>query len=194
MAITRKEFIKRACLSGAGFCGFGVRAGDGGSRRQASGPTEAEARERKFIRNWISTLLFRIDETTDPDESRRILKPCAEAHYDLLGMDQLLSPYVGDMDKFLVFLSREWDWKIESRPEAGLIIADENKDHCVCPLVDREKGVRSSILCYCSEGFAERMFSKVAEHPVKARVMTSILRGDDRCRYEINLKALPSAG
>jgi predicted hydrocarbon binding protein len=64
-------------------------------------------------------------------------------------------------------------------------IADENKTKCVCPMVNKEKGVRSSILCYCSEGFAEKMFSTVVGHPVKAKVISSIHRGNNRCKYQI---------
>ena len=100
-------------------------------------------------------------------------------------MDKVLAPYVGDMTRFTQFIGDQWGWKIDYKPEIGVIVADENKSFCVCPMVNKEKGIRSSILCYCSEGFAEKMFSTVAGHPVKARVISSIHRGDDRCKYEI---------
>jgi hypothetical protein len=68
-----------------------------------------------------------------------------------------------------------------------VLIADENKDLCVCSVTGYEKGVDSSVLCYCFEGFAERMFSIVWRKPVSARVVLSIRRGDERCCYEVVL-------
>jgi predicted hydrocarbon binding protein len=115
------------------------------------------------------------------------MKPCSLAHYDFLEMDKILAPYVGDMVKFTQFISEQWGCKIDYNPETGVIVADENKSFCVCPMVDKKKGAGSSILCYCSEEFAEKMFSTIAGHPVKARVISSIPRGDDRCKYEIRI-------
>jgi predicted hydrocarbon binding protein len=100
-------------------------------------------------------------------------------------MDKVLAPYVGDIKKFIQFIGEKWDWKINYNPDSGVIIADENKTQCVCPMVNKEKGVRSSILCYCSEGFAEKMFSTVLGRTVKATVVSSILRGDKSCKYMI---------
>ncbi|HEY4786610.1 MAG TPA: hypothetical protein VIH57_11195, partial [Bacteroidales bacterium] len=65
------------------------------------------------------------------------------------------------------------------------LIADENKNYCVCPISQIRKDVSISAMCYCSEGFAEKMFSVVAGVPAKARVVSSIRRGDERCKYKI---------
>ena len=62
---------------------------------------------------------------------------------------------------------------------------DENKDFCVCPLCQAQK--MPPLLCNCSEGFAERMFSNILNRPVRATVIASILRGDKSCKYEIFL-------
>jgi predicted hydrocarbon binding protein len=187
MAITRKEFFRNACMAGACFCGFTSL----GMKAVASETTTNEAQpddgKLKMMQDWISTLLLQIDENAGDEECRKIMKPCAMAHYNYLEMDKVLEPYVGNMAKFIQFINNEWSWKIEYNAETGVIIADENKSYCVCPMVNKEKGVRSSILCYCSEGFAEKMFSTVAGHPVKARVISSIHRGNDRCKYEIRV-------
>ena len=187
MALTRKDFFKKACLAGACFCGFTSLAVQGASLPEASGITEPDDKKLKFMQDWISTLLLNIDENTSDEECRKIMNPCALAHYNYLEMDNVLAPYKGDIEKFNAFISGEWGWKVNYDKEKGLIVADENKSYCVCPMVNKEKGVRSSILCYCSEGFAEKMFSTVAGHPVTARVISSIHRGNDRCRYEITL-------
>lgn len=67
-------------------------------------------------------------------------------------------------------------------------MADENKSFCVCPLVNVKKKTVSDAICYCSEGFAELMFSAVFEKPVTAIVISSVIRGDSSCRYKIDLK------
>jgi predicted hydrocarbon binding protein len=65
-----------------------------------------------------------------------------------------------------------------------IIIADENKDHCVCPMIDHTLH-NSPLMCHCSEGFAEKMFSKVTGEKANAVVISSILRGDKSCKYKI---------
>jgi hypothetical protein len=185
--INRKDFFKKACLAGACLCGFTSLAVRGSTLTGTPGTTESDDKNQKLMQDWISTLLLNIDENAEDEECRKIMKPCAMAHYNFLEMDKVLAPYVGDMNKFTQFISKEWDWKIDYNPESGVIIADENKSQCVCPMVNKQLGVRSSILCYCSEGFAEKMFSTVAGQPVKARVISSIHRGNDRCKYEIRL-------
>jgi hypothetical protein len=78
-------------------------------------------------------------------------------------------------------------WKIDYNRTAKVISIDEAKPQCVCPLVRKGFTDGLSLLCDCSEGFAERMFAPVVEHPVKARVTASILRGASSCKYEIRL-------
>ena len=187
MALTRKDFFKTACLSGACFCGFTSLAVHGSNPSGSINTAEPDDKSRKFMQDWISTLLLNVDENADDEECRKIMKPCAMAHYNFLEMDKVLAPYVGDIEKFNTYISGEWGWNVDYNRESGVIVADENKSYCVCPMVNKEKGVRSSILCFCSEGFAEKMFSTVVGHPVKARVILSIHKGNDRCKYEIAL-------
>lgn len=187
MALTRKDFFKKACLAGACFCGFTSLAVQGSNLSGSTNADEPDDKNRKLMQDWISTLLLNIDENAGDEECRKIMKPCAMAHYNFLEMDNVLAPYKGDIEKFNAFISGEWGWKVDYNKETGVIEADENKSNCVCPMVNKEKGVRSSILCYCSEGFAEKMFSTVAGHPVTASVISSIHRGNDRCKYEITL-------
>jgi hypothetical protein len=180
----RRVFIKKACIAGACLCGFPslLQATDA-TLNDTSDPDK----EKGLMRDWISTLLLSIDEHVSRNECRNIMKKCAISHYEHLNMDELLLPYVGDIEKFNHFIEKEWGWKVRYQKEEGIIMANENKKTCVCPLVNSKKGVKSSILCYCSEGFAELMFSKVVGHPVQARVVSSIHRGDASCIYRISL-------
>jgi len=143
--------------------------------------------DKLLMQDWISTLLSNLSDRTDEEQCRKMMKQCAISHYEHLQMDSFLKPYEGDLKKFNKFIKEKWGWKVDYQKEAGILIADENKNYCICPMVNQEKGVKSSVLCYCSEGFAELMFSKVVGYPVKAKIISSIHRGNDRCRYEIKI-------
>jgi hypothetical protein len=97
-----------------------------------------------------------------------------------------LNPYIGKIDQFIDFLTTEWKWIVTYDRTAGVIVADENKDYCVCPL-HREGFVTSEKLCKCSEGFAERMFGMIIEHEVQAEVIRSYIRDKKSCIYEIRV-------
>lgn len=117
------------------------------------------------------------------DEHKKI-KGAAIHHYSSKDMDKVLEPFVGKAEEFISFLEETWGWKVTFNRENGVIIADENKPYCICQLNDK---VKCPKLCYCSEGFAELMFSKVFQRPVQATVKASVLRGDKSCIYEVNI-------
>ena len=174
---SRRNFIKKTCITGSCFCGFLAIANDGRAEEQPDSG-------KLLMQEWISTLLKSVDDNTEA--SQQILKNCAQVHFRHLEMEKVLKPYKGDIEKFNSFLEKEWGWKVEYDKNAGVIVANENKNFCVCPMVNREKGVDSSILCYCSEGFAELMFSFVADKKVKAEVVSSIHRRNNSSNYKTN--------
>ncbi len=143
--------------------------------------------EERFVYEWLSALLAALDANLPSETKATLLQGCAAAHYRSLNMDELVSQYRGDVEGFVQFLSEKWQWKVAYDKEAQIITADENKSACVCPLVQKGFGIASPTLCYCSVGFAERMFSAVAARPVKGEVTRSILRGDKSCVYTIRI-------
>jgi hypothetical protein len=186
MALNRKDFLKTACLSGACFCGFTSVVQATGSKTEIKN-SESEDPNKKLMQNWISTLLHNIDKVENDATCRKIMKACARSHYTHLNMDEVLKPYEGELEQFNGYIAKEWGWKIDYNREEDLLIVDENKNYCVCPMVHPNEGSKSSILCYCSEGFAELMYSKVVGHPVHATVISSVIRGDASCQYKIKL-------
>lgn len=184
MTLSRKAFIKKTCLGGTCLCGFTslIQATD--SKLQVENKGKADP-DKELMQDWISTLLHSIEDQEDQAACRKIMKSCARSHYNHLQMDNFLQPYEGNLEKFNTYIGQQWGWKINYKKDEGLLIADENKNHCVCPMVNRQEGEKSSILCYCSEGFAELMYSKVVGHPVQATVISSVIRGDSSCQYKI---------
>lgn len=138
-------------------------------------------------RSWIAVLATSLSGE-EPATARRLLRSCSTSHWEALGMDAVVEPFCGDLPAFLDFLRSEWGWIIEYDAGAGLVEVNENKAECVCPLVAGNRDADLGALCYCSEGFAERLFGAVVRGDVRAEVADSILRGGDRCRYRIQLE------
>ena len=181
----RRSFVKRGL---AGVCAFGCVPGlsgpdDRDSLETADRPQDSDAVPRK----WIAALAASL-AVGDPEEARRLLKACSAAHWEHLAMPAAVERFRGNVPAFQDFLRSEWGWIIEYDTDTGVIEVNENKSDCVCPLVSGERAHEMGVLCYCSEGFAERLFGAVAGGGVRAEVRESILRGGHRCRYRIQLR------
>ncbi len=188
----RKGFLKKACLAGACGCGLGaialkagniVNPGQGNKAEQETQTTT----ENQVAQQWLKNLLENLDGNLEEGELRRIVKMSSVVHYDHLKMDGLLSGYKGRLKEFLDFLGTEWGWKVDYNETTGVILADENKSWCVCPVLGKTSEPENPAICYCSEGFAEQMFSVVVGKPVDARVISSVRRGDKSCIYRIEI-------
>ncbi len=186
--INRKDFFKKTCLASACFCGFVPMASSSANREQMPANNESDNSNTELMQDWIANLLLSIEENSTRKVRREIIKTCAQSHYNSLNMDKLLAPYVGNIEEFIRFLSNEWGWEIDFDSVSGILTANENKSYCVCPLINHNNENKFPALCYCSEGFAEEMFSRVLGYPVTARVVSSIQKGDDQCIYEVGIK------
>ena len=186
MESNRRSFLMSACATGVCACGFSrLAAGATGSGAEPAAETVKDPMPSK----WIAALLPQMEKGLDRATSKKLLKSAAMAHFEHLEMDKMLEPHVGKLEPFLEFISKEWGWKIAYDKAKGIIDIDEAKDRCVCPLKHKDVALQSTILCDCSEGFAEKMFSVVVRKPVKAEVVASILRGAKSCRYKVTLQA-----
>jgi hypothetical protein len=176
MIINRSDFLKKVCFSGACMCGFGWLSGSALKEKDT---------DPSLMQEWISSLLLHVNLELDIVSAKKVIKKTAEVHYKNLNMDSLLADYKDNLDKFIVFLQNQWGWKIDYNKEKRTLIADENKNHCVCPIAIHNKERDSSSICYCSEGFAEKMFSFVSGMQANAEVIDSVRRGDESCKYKI---------
>ena len=178
----RKSFFKKACFAGACFCGFGSISGLANNNT-----SEVQDESKQLKQNWLSNLLSNLDQDLEEDVLRKIVKKASIVHYENLKMDSLLSDYIGDLEGFNKYIEETWGWKIDYNKRSKVLIADENKDFCVCPILEHKEGIKTSAICYCSEGFAEKMFSVVAGVAVSAKVISSVRRGDKTCKYKIKI-------
>ncbi len=188
MSISRKDFIKKVCASGVCLCGFSSIMQAAKDNNNSNTETINQNEGNQLIQEWISNVLSNLDIEIDKELIRAVLKKSSIVHYNNLKMDEMLSSYIGDLDKFISFIEEKWKWKIDYNKTTKILIADENKNYCVSPISNYKKEINSSAMCFCSEGFAEKMFSTVAGVPVSTEVISSIRRGDDSCKYKINFQ------
>jgi predicted hydrocarbon binding protein len=187
MNINRKDFLKKACITGACFCGFGRIAFVNANKTKPTASESETDAGKHLIQGWTANLLMNLGSELEPEKFRNLIKKNAVIHFNELKMNDILGDYIGNPDKFIDFISEKWGWKIEFDKKNGILIADENKSYCVCPMVNQAESIGSYVMCNCSEGFAEKMFSVVFERPVKAKVVSSVLRGDASCKYKITV-------
>lgn len=187
MDINRKDFLKKACITGACFCGFGRLAFASEDENDSSSPESGTNSETHLIQCWTANLLANLSLELEPKMVKSLIKNNAIIHFNELKMSDMLKDFIGYPDKFIDFISEKWGWKIEYDKSAGVLIADESKSYCVCAMVNQSRGIGSSAMCNCSEGFAEKMFSTVFIRPCIAEVISSVLKGDASCKYKITI-------
>lgn len=141
-----------------------------------------------FQSEWSYQLLNHMKSGCDKKTCKAILQKCADYHYAQMSMDEVLKDYRGNLEGFIEYVTNTWGWIVTYDKEKKQIIADENKEFCVCPMVqDHPKKTVSNVLCHCSEGFAQKMFSVVTGNKVEAEVIRSVLSGDKTCVYRIRI-------
>ena len=185
---TRRNFLKEACISGICLCGFSSVLRSETLNTLTLPQSETINKNETMFLKWITELLENLDNShLTESQLRQIVKSASIAHHQNLDMDTMLSPFKGKLDAFIKFIEEKWGWKVSYEDNGQVLIVDEGKPFCVCPLLRNEKDRKFPVLCYCSEGFAERMISIVRGLPVKATVISSIQRGDNKCVYRIEL-------
>jgi len=187
---TRRNFLKKACMSGICICGFSSIAQSMGIKVLDSIPDDSTNKNEMMFLKWITELLNNLDNNLTESQLRQIVKSASIAHHQNLDMDTMLTPFKGKLDDFIKFIEEKWGWKVSYEDNKQVLIVDEDKPYCVCPILHYEKDRKYPVLCYCSEGFAERMFSIVCGFSVNATVISSIQRGFDKCIYKIELNPL----
>jgi hypothetical protein len=71
-----------------------------------------------------------------------------------------------------------------SAAETGL---PSPKNHCLCPMVETKPAGLSPTFCLCSLGYVKEMHEQIFKKPVEVKLLSSVLRGDPRCRFKITV-------
>ena len=142
---------------------------------------------KQLLQARTANLVQNLDAELEPELVRKLVKKGSIIHYNDLKMDEMLRDYIWESEKFMRFISEKWGWVITFDEATCVLIADENKSYCICTIVNQANHIGSPATCYCSEGFAEKMFSVVFQRAVKAEVISSVLRGNPSCKYKVTI-------
>jgi predicted hydrocarbon binding protein len=179
----RKDFLKSACTYGlCGCVGMSFLAGNTVLANSKSAQNEETPDWRiDFMQNRYRDLIFILNDTLDKETLIKVLNrlgaKCGE---------DFANKFKNDPDEFFTFIKSLWADTVEYDKEKGIIKVNEKiRDTCNCPFI-RAKDA-PSILCNCSLGTQKKIYESLFGRPVTVTLNKSVLRGDERCSFTIQL-------
>ena len=180
----RKDFLKNACTYGVCGC-FGMSFFTAGEllANAKNAPDENKPDWRiDFMQRRYKDLLYILNDTLEEDTFIAVLKK--------LGTkcgDDFAERFRGNPEGFFNFIKSLWADTVEYDKEKGIIRVNERvRSTCNCPFI-REKEA-PEILCNCSLGTQKRIYESLFGRPVSVTLEKSVLRGDERCAFAIQLQ------
>jgi len=193
----RRNFIisgGRCCIA-AGVCTLIPNSAftDIGSAQQEIKHSCEERME--FAGKWLERFMDVLDSGLDEKTRNSIMeengKACASAYLKSSGKKD---PKVVPFDEFLKRAAENKDGTYQVDGKALYMtylsnyqgkVASENI--CLCPFVENKPEKLSRTYCRCSVGYIKEIYSRVFGQPVKVELLSSVLHGDKRCRFRIEL-------
>jgi len=179
----RKEFLKSACRFGVCSC-TGMALLSGQSILAASAQSEQEKPDWRFgfMQKRFATLLEIINSSVDEETKSQMIeqlgRACAKEN------EASYLKFKGNVQDYLKTVEKEWAEKTLFDESAKCITLISKKNgSCFCPLVDPTGTPKS--FCNCSLGYHKETFEAILGQLVEARVVESVLRGGERCCFEI---------
>ncbi len=145
--------------------------------------------ELQFTNAWTNRLLDHLSETGEGKRfagAEQAIEACAEMCFAYKGMTAEFAG-ISDLDGLIGLFRAKWGWKVEYDAEAGVLLCDENKAECLCPIVRSSDGAPSKAICCCTRGMLKRIFAEVLHRDVQAEVLRSVIRDGKSCVYRITL-------
>jgi hypothetical protein len=179
----RKDFLKSACAYGlCGCVGMSFLTGSTILSNSKNVQNEEKPDWRiDFMQNRYRDLIFILNATIDKETLIKVLTQLGAK----CGED-IANKYKNDPDGFFTFSKNLWVDTVEYDKAKGIIEVNEKKrDKCNCPFI-REKDA-PSVLCNCSIGTQKKIYESLFSRPVSVILNKSVLRGDERCSFTIQL-------
>jgi effector-binding domain-containing protein len=163
---------------------------------------------------WTKAAIERLESLANEEERYDIVSSCAHV-FPKSQIEKLRAVYEASMqrtsdiikavDAVIAFMADDPGWAERPRREGTVIYSskkprdakayekaqdesEKKKAYCYCPLVREHLDAGMPItFCYCGAGWYRQQWEGVLHRPVKVEIVSSILKGDDRCEFAIHL-------
>ena len=125
-----------------------------------------------------------IDTLLDEETRVALMESCGRA-CARMGPARMARGCQGDLNRWLTTLAR-WHGGEEYVQRDGDTV-EEICAECLCRLMKDGPARLSDTYCTCSLGWMKETFEVVVGEPVDVKLVESIKRGDQRCRFTIHV-------
>ncbi|MBN1261625.1 MAG: GyrI-like domain-containing protein [Anaerolineae bacterium] len=168
--------------------------------------------EERF--RWVKAALQKLEGYASGAQPYDILSGCAHV-YPAAQLAKLRSVYLEArtvsagpleaVDAVIAFMDRDPGWPEGACREGNILYSSKNprdpaghekaetpeekrRAYCYCPLVrDHLDEGMPALFCYCGAGWFRQQWESALGKPVAVEIVTSVLKGDDVCRFAIRL-------
>ena len=194
----RRKFLGSMgiCSIGAGLCSILALPSANQTQDTNTQLPGHSCKERiEFAEQWLKNFMRILDENVDDQTRCRIM----EANGSACARDYLKS--TGREIKPVPF--EEWVDRVKKQGRSDAIQIEGNiiyykylknyqgldapEDFCLCPFVESKPEGLSATYCHCSVGYIKELFELTFDRPVKVELLESVLRGNKRCKFKIEL-------
>ncbi len=197
--MNRKEFLEGMGKACACAC-VGVLAANLGSAFAQDNAQLAIKKPRfqermEFSEKWAVRFFNVLDTHVDKATRRKIMmangKACLLAWQQATNRQPRTTPLTLEEFAKRVKEKGSSDYRIEGNviyfqynaaAETGM---PSPENHCLCPMVETNPTGLSPTFCLCSLGYVKEMHEQMFKQSVEVELLSSVLRGDPRCRFKI---------
>jgi predicted hydrocarbon binding protein len=193
----RRNFIisgSRCCIA-AGLC---TLLPESVFSAEKSSPQEIKhsCEERmEFASGWLERFMNVLDTNLEEKTRLNLMeengKACATSYLKSIGRE---NPKVVAYDDFLkhVAASTDGTYQVDGRTLYMTYMSNyegkpATESLCLCPFVENKPQNLSRTYCHCSVGYIKEIYSRLFGQPVKVELISSVLYGDKRCKFKIEM-------
>jgi len=201
--MNRKEFVRRigkACTCSC-VCALTASLGEAFAQDAAKqAPKKPRNDERmEFTENWAVRFFNVLDANLDAATRKKIMmangKECLLSWQKATNQKPRTEPLTLEGFAKQVKQKGSKDYRFEGNviyfqfnaaAETG---SASPENHCLCPMVETKPAGLSPTYCLCSLGYVKEMHEQVFKKPVEVELLSSVLRGDPRCKFKITVNS-----
>jgi len=201
--LNRKQFLATSAKLCAGTCfcammgGSGALNADDNSSGNETKTEKPRSQKRiEFAENWLKRFMDVLNDNLDTATFEKIMEDngrrCFSAWVDETGR-QVSTATLEQFTQWVNENVKDDTFKVEgnviyfqftSAAETG---EASKAGQCLCSFTETKPEGLSPKYCQCSVGYVKEWFSRKFGHPVEVELVTSVLRGDDWCKFKITV-------